>query len=267
MMLQNRKEKLRNFLLIIAILIILILFKTRFDKIRAFSTYIFMPIKSSIYNLTSSVKEKINDIIYIKELIKENNSLRKKIYTTELKELDYKKILEENSRLRKMLKLKERYKYKSLVADVIYRDSLNAYQNLFINKGENDGVKKDMAVISNGFLVGKITKVLKKSSQVDLISKNNFKVGAEINKNIGIVVGGNSLNLELKNIIIDSKVEIGDVVKTAGISDIYPEGITIGEVSKISKSKDNMFRMLYVKIPKKIMKIHEVMVIGKERKK
>ena len=75
--------------------------------------------------------------------------------------------------------------YKPINATILSRNKSYWFNNLTIDKGKKDGIKKDMAVVTKKGLVGKITKVSFTSSEVKLITSDdiNFKVSISIKAN------------------------------------------------------------------------------------
>ena len=83
-----------------------------------------------------------------------NNSLKQEI--KELKEL-----LNLNSTLSE---------YTTINATIISRNDLYWFNTVIIDKGKKDGLKKNMAVITQNGLIGKISKTTKKTSEIKLIT-------------------------------------------------------------------------------------------------
>jgi rod shape-determining protein MreC len=126
-------------------------------------------------------------------------------------------------------------------ATVINRNVGNWYNTLTIDRGEKSGLKEEMIVITNGGLIGKIIKTTFLTSDVKLITTTdlNTKISVAIVSNESITYGllsgydKNSKELSVIDIVDNSSIKVGDIVKTSGLSDTYPEGIIVGTVSKI----------------------------------
>lgn len=131
--------------------------------------------------------------------------------------------------------------YEAVNATVINRDIGNWYNMLTIDKGEKDGLKKDMIIITNKGLIGKIIKTTYLSSDVKLITtsdlNNKISVGVITDENTtyGLLSGYNHLNKQLlvTDIVDGETIKVGDKVTTSGLSNVFPKGIIVGTVSKV----------------------------------
>ncbi|MCD6221927.1 rod shape-determining protein MreC [bacterium] len=185
----------------------------------------------------------------------------------EKKIINYSEIIEENKRLKKILKLKEgNYLNKFIVSKVVSFIPYIFPAELIVNRGENDNVESGMVVITEDlYLVGKVEKVEKNVSYVSTIFNANSKVSIVVSstKEVGIVEGGTTPFLLLKYISSDSKIKIGDEIITSGYSEFYPSGIKVGKVVKIEKQKNSLFLKIYIK-PYCMFSYLKEVLIGKE---
>lgn len=195
--------------------------------------------KQSIENIAANFEDKKGlkkQVISISEnndkLEMENQRLRE--YQLEVK------------RLRNLLNYKnEHSEFEMEAAQIIARSPNNWYQAVTIDKGEDAGIEKGMAVINPHGLVGRVESVSKRSARVWLITDREMAVGVilqETRDTRGIIEGvGDKQVLRMINIPLYSTVRKGDKVITSGLSEYYPKGIEIGTVEDIVKDnvKDN----------------------------
>lgn len=142
---------------------------------------------------------------------------------------------EENDKLRETLGYRERSVFKLLPATIIARDSSVWWNTIKINRGSNNGVEIDRAVITDRGLVGKTISVTPDLSIVLLITDENCKVAAKVEgtHEQGIESGLRASNGELQLTFLDKLADLqpGQKVYTAGVSGgIFPSGIQIGVV-------------------------------------
>ncbi len=173
---------------------------------------------------------------------------------------------EEIERLRALLALQEeKEEYRLLAARVIARSPNNWYRFVTINKGSNDGIRKDLPVINKDGLVGRVTSVNQNSARVFLLSDREIAVGATIQRTRetqGIVEGlGQNRTLNMINIPYYSEIEEGDLVITSGLSLIYPRGLMIGTATDITKEPNGLLLTAKVLPAVDFNKLEEVMVI------
>ena len=124
--------------------------------------------------------------------------------------------------------------YDIVNATVITRNRSYWYQTLTIDKGSNDGLKKNMVAITKDGLIGKIQNVTNYSSEIKLITANdvNNKVSVSIATTTGettaILSGYNKENNLVLISGVDSRVDInkGDIVTTSGLGGMFPRAVS-----------------------------------------
>lgn len=145
--------------------------------------------------------------------------------------------------------------FDSITSLVITRNKMYWFNTLTINSGSKDGIVEDMAVISSDGLVGRITKVSLKTSEVKLITTSdiNHKISVMIKNNddtiYGILSGYNKEKeyLEVTSINKINEIEKNSLVYTSGMGGIFPSGILIGSVEEIIEDKYNVSKIIYIK--------------------
>ena len=144
--------------------------------------------------------------------------------------------------------------YNYINATIIERNREYWFNSLTINKGKDDHIDVDMAVIDSNGLIGRISNVGKNTSTVKLITTNdvNSKISAVIeldNKKIyGIINGYNTFD-NLLNLVINNYEEIPKKSKvlTTGMGGVFPSGILIGNVVDTIKKDDDVTNVVLVK--------------------
>jgi rod shape-determining protein MreC len=121
-----------------------------------------------------------------------------------------------------------------------------------IDLGSGDGVKRDMAVVTDAGLVGKIVRTDAARSDVSLITDPSFEVGFQLQrtKAIGVTHGkgqGNPLAVDDGSIKPDVKVTRGDDATTSGLAtSLFPPDIPIGHVQSVKRSNDRSQQVLQI---------------------
>jgi len=111
-----------------------------------------------------------------------------------------------------------------------------------IDRGANDGVATNMAVIAGPGIVGRVIGTPgPRAATVQLLVGPEASAGAVVEKNgaAGIVSGGSAdglLRLELQSRA--APVEVGDRIVTSGQDRIYPAGYLIGHIKEIEGAGD-----------------------------
>lgn len=166
-----------------------------------------------------------------------------------------KELVEENQELKELLGF-QLNNYRTILANVISRDII-WYQEIVIDKGEKEGIKPDMAVISHNGLIGKISKVSSSSSVVKLLTSNSsdMKIAVDIktkSETIHGILNGylkNESFICVDNISKDKDIQIGDMVYTNGLGGIYPSGIYIGKVMEVTYDSLGLNKMAKIRAP------------------
>jgi rod shape-determining protein MreC len=190
---------------------------------------------NSIKNATTFFAEMNHYKVQNEQLIEENKKLK-----DEIRQIENDR--KENEELRKLLTLSQKYDTdKCLVAEVITKDAGMWVDVLIINKGLNDGITVDSVVLTYDGLVGKVSEVYENSSKVITILDSTNFIGTRIAKTGEYVTATGDINLKSKGqlrldyITSDVPLADGDVIETAGIGGIYPEGIFVGIVKDVEK--------------------------------
>ena len=127
----------------------------------------------------------------------------------------------------------------------VISNNLSSFKNrLVINKGIKDGLKNEMGVINSDGIIGIINSTSKNYSSIMSILNIEIKINAKIKKtsHFGTLEwdGLSTKYLKLNDIPETANIKIGDSIVTGGMSLIFPEGIKIGVISKISSNENQV---------------------------
>lgn len=193
----------------------------------------------------------------------ENRILNEKINLLSRKLIEAKGLRDENERLKGLLGFRKEIPYTTTPAEIIGRDPTNWSGSVIIDKGANDGVRQNRAVISTKGLVGRTIEVGRRSAKILLITDPNSKVGVVVQRNRqgGILVGRPDGKCKMIYITLDSDVSPGDKVVTAGIGSIFPKDILVGEVVSVEKEPARLYKNAIIKTAADLSKAEEVLCI------
>lgn len=169
----------------------------------------------------------------INDLRDENIQLKERIAKLSNQSIKLNDLKKENKTLRAELDLHKNYSgFNRVVASVISRSSPSNKDKIIIDQGKRAGINVGDAVISSGYLVGKIKRVFNNSSEVTLITSPESIIQAKlVGSNDKGIVTGKLAGIFLSD--LPSKIEIKDnaLVETSGLGDLMPQGILIGETT------------------------------------
>jgi rod shape-determining protein MreC len=162
---------------------------------------------------------------------------------------------------------KQHYTHTS--AEVI-ENSVNRQKNFFtINKGTNQGIKVDMAVVSGNDVAGVIVGCSGNYSVAMSVLNLDFKLSARIRSN-GYFGSLNWDGVNYKYAVLSEipqhvSVNVGDTIETTGYSAIFPEGEIVGTVSDYEKFGGDFYKITIL-LATDFKKLHFVDVIGNMKK-
>ena len=184
----------------------------------------FGKIGTFISGSTSMIYSYINSYF---NLIQENNKLVQE--NLELKKYESQIIYKSDT-----IDISESKTDKTISAKVIL-NSINKSKNIIvINKGEMDGITKEMGVISSKGVVGIIKNITDNYSSIVSLLNTDLKINA-ILKNSSTIgsISWNGLDpriVQLNDIPLSSSIKVGDTIVTGGMSFYFPKGIPIGKI-------------------------------------
>ena len=135
------------------------------------------PLQKIVYNINSRVKETVDFFLNFSEVKLENEELKKKNTKLANELIEYESLKDEVERLREALNFTEsKNNYKYVGVNIIGYSGNSLSDGYIIDKGSNDGINKNMVVVSSKGLVGKVTKVASNFAIVQSILNENIAV-------------------------------------------------------------------------------------------
>jgi rod shape-determining protein MreC len=151
----------------------------------------------------------------------------------------------ENERLRTLLKYEEGTVEPEIPARVIGVNASPHFVSLRIDKGESDGVRTGMPVVTASGVVGQVSRVVGGTADVMLLTDPSSRLGAVVQRSRarGTAVGaGGGTNLHFENVLKGDDVVDGDTLITSGTDGLFPKGLVIGQIEGVSRdTSSNMF--------------------------
>jgi len=178
----------------------------------------------------------------------ENRKLRAELSKLLQEQQAWQEAFRENEKLRALLALKGKEQHYVTSARVVARGT-DQWSNTFIlDKGMKDGMKKDMVAVTDKGLVGKIAAVSPSYAYLLLLTDINFSAAARLqeSRTEGVLSGTGFRTCQLKYIPYDEDLKRGAVIVTSGLDSIFPAGIPLGYISKVSKKESGIFQYIEV---------------------
>lgn len=227
------------------------------------------PLQKVVYTINDKIKGTLDFFLNFSKVKEENNDLTKKNIELENKLLEYDKLKEENDRLREVLNFKDsKNNYDYLGCEIIGYSGESFSNGYIIDKGENNGLKKGMVIISNKGLVGQIASTGSNWAIVQSLLNENIAVSVMINstrETTGILKGyithSNDNLTKVTNLPIDSAIKEGDVIVTSGLGQIYPKEVRVGEVISVETDEIKVMKTAIVKPFVDFNRLEELFVV------
>jgi rod shape-determining protein MreC len=204
-----------------------------------------------------------HNYFYLRGVRQENERLQEEILRLRLEQVRMAQDAGQAQRLQALLRFKEQFIAETVASQVIGSSGTDNSRILYIDKGSDDGLRTDMAVIVPGGIVGKVVEPLKGgTARVLKINDPLSGVGAmlERSRSQGILKGTKNGELVVSYIMSDEKVEVGEPVMTSGGDGIFPKGLPIGRVERVAPGAD-AFLNIVVKPAVPLSRLEEVLVI------
>jgi len=148
----------------------------------------------------------------------------------------------------------------------VVSNSLRRPDNLLtIDRGRADGVLPDMGVVSGTGLVGVVYMAGEHYSVVMPLLNVHSRVSCAIRNHgyFGYMSwdGSSAIDAFMEDVPRHAQFDTGEWVETSGYSDIFPPGITIGQITAIGNSADGLSYRLRVKLNTDFSTLREVSII------
>lgn len=243
--------------------------RTREGRVEYFFNTAMAPLENIFNSCNKVISDSWDTVTNLGQLKVENEKLRAEINYLRTQQLGLNTLKVENQRLREAIGFESSQPHQMIAAEIIAVNPSNWRRTLIINKGENIGLKKNMAVISPHGVVGRIGEVRPFTAEVILLTdprEGNFIGGVVARtQNMVIITGGGdylgqcTVKPAVDNYFIDLKKN--DLVVTAETSDKFPRGVPIGRVVSLTKGPNSMVYKALLKPAVNLRTIQIVYVI------
>ncbi len=194
----------------------------------------------------------------------ENARLRAELEQLKLRNAELAGRAAEADRLAALLGFRQAHAEVPMLPARVIGSSADAGRIIYINRGEKEGVRRNMGVITPDGVVGKVIEVYSHTSQVLLIDGKESGVGALLadTRTQGPVVGDPGKPWLLMEFITnDEKVYPGERVLTSGQDRIFPKDLPVGTVVDVKRDPHAPFQTIHVAAAAHLDRLEEVIVL------
>ncbi|WP_058186055.1 rod shape-determining protein MreC [Terracidiphilus gabretensis] len=232
--------------------------------IRLWANAIVSPPERAVQNSKSGAGWIWQNYFDLRNVRQQNEDLRAQVDQLRLEQAEMLEDVRQGQRLQGLNKFEEKYLYKTLTAQVIGGSGSDLSRVFYLDKGKDEGIARDMAVITPEGIVGKVREVYPHSAQVLAINDQSSGAGVilEQTRVRGILRGNAEGQPAIVNILADSRIKPGEKVLSGGGDQIFPRGLPVGVVDRVEKDPDrDGFIQVVVKPAANLNGLDEVLVI------
>jgi rod shape-determining protein MreC len=177
-------------------------------------------------------------------MLEENERLINQITLMNEKLQRFSVLEQENINLRKLLDAPIREGMHRMIAELMAVDNNPYSHQIVINKGAIHDVYEGQSVLDDRGIVGQIIEVGTTNSRVLLISDITHAIPIRVSRNnVRLVASGNGTltQLALEHVPHSADLQIGDLIVSSGLGNIFPEGYPVGTITKIVRDESQPF--------------------------
>lgn len=219
-----------------------------------------MPLLQPIYRFSETGDRFLSGVGDAERLATENQLLKSQLRASEV-------YLETSDRMfQQIVDLRAKLGLNSLGRERVNADIVHytPYDNrITLNKGERDGVKPNLPVVTPDGLLGLISTVSENSSQAVLITSSGVSIGCLAMSPIPVagLVKGQRSNRLVMDVFDDVDIVPGTEVITTGYSEFIPRGIRIGIVSEYFNDREYGVRRAFILPTSRVGMTKEVAIL------
>lgn len=225
---------------------------------------VFSRIEGGTASAVDTVRNAWGSYVGLRGARAENEYLKQRVAALEVQLKMEHALAARSERLQALLDLKSQATVPMLAAEVIAGNPDPVMRTVTINRGTDDGVTADMAVIAPGGIVGRVIgPVAAHAARVQLLVDRTAAAGAvtERGRAGGMVIGIEGdppLRMDLVSNLAD--VKTGDAVVASGVDGIYPRGYFIGQVEHVERGQ-GLYQTITVRPGVPFSSLEDVLVV------
>ena len=192
----------------------------------------------------------------------DNARLRDALQQMELRLQEERALAQQAADLRRLLDLKAAAPVSTTAADIIGASGTSGYRAILINKGRQDGIDADMAILSPDGVVGRVAQAGLHTAKVQLLIDRTAAIGAMVERSRaqGVVMGSGDQSLQLHYVSGLADVQQGDLVVSSGIDGVYPPGFVIGSVDLVDRGPLS-YREIRIRPAVDVTRLEHILVV------
>jgi rod shape-determining protein MreC len=236
------------------------------EPLSAFLMWVLRPLQIASQEATHWIKGLGENYNTLAAFRAENERLRRRIEALEVERQSLLEAQATNLRLKQLLDFRNQLSGAPVIASVIGNSANSWFQSCVLNKGEADGVRKGMAVVTPAGVVGKVVSVTPRTAKVLLLTDPNSGIDVLVQRtrSRGIVSGSLENGVVLKYVKRSEDIQAGDRLITSGMDGVFPKGMMVGTVIRVRKQHLGLFQFIEVLPAVQSSRVEDVLVVSGE---
>lgn len=204
----------------------------------------FAEVQRATSSVVGGVRDGWENYFALQQIRRENEQLQQEVAQLRI-DLQQERALAQQSRTyAELLELKSQLSFSTAGGQITRSTVIGSgaspqisFRSVTIDKGTQDGLRRDMAVLAPAGIVGRILTPTTRASKVQLVVDGDAAAAGVVERTRvqGLVVGTGepACPLRMDYVPATADVKAGDQVVTSGIDGIYPKGFAIGQIESI----------------------------------
>jgi rod shape-determining protein MreC len=229
--------------------------------IRVWAVELVTPLERAATWSIGRLGEGWSNYVSLRQARHDNELLRKQVSELRMRNAQIESRAAEADRLAGLLAFRDAHPAAQLLAARIIGAGPGSGRTVYLDRGESEGVRKDMGVITPEGVVGKVLEVYSSTALVLLVTDKDGGVGSLLadTRTQGVAKGQGEPLLALGYVNNDENVAVGERVLTSGIDRIFPKDLPVGTV--VSVRSGNPFKVIEVRPAARLDRLEEVFVL------
>jgi rod shape-determining protein MreC len=210
--------------------------------------WLLRPLQVVFQTANGWIKDMEESYITLRGYQAENERLRQKIVELEQERNRFLEAEATNRRLQQLLGFRSHLPVTGITATVIAASASSWFKSCLLDKGNADGIRKGMAVVTPLGALGKVIDVTPRTAKVLLLTDPNSGVDVVVQRTRarGIVSGSLENGPIMKYVKFSEDVQVGDRLLTSGLDGVFPKGMMVATVTTVRKQSQGLFQYIGV---------------------
>ena len=193
------------------------------------------PVQKVLAMPVDFVRETFIDYVDLLMVREENSVLRARVAALDEENLQFREALVASGRLQRIAEMRDAFEIPMLPSELVGVDASQWFRSALVDRGQVDGVRAGMPVISEQGLVGLVRATSTTAARTMRVVDRQSAIDGTVQRSRtrGLVRGRGTDQLEFEFVARGHDVEVGDLVMTSGLGGVYPKGLRMGEVVEI----------------------------------